>query len=688
MSSAVGNLALRSSGFTVADRILLLLRTAAAGNPRRLREIQAQIVVNPPLRADDALIQFVSSCARHLGSHHAALFLRHLPISLDVSLWNLGIRSSTESDSGTQFMVIYKAMLGDDGVPLVKSTLSLVLRGLTHSSADKLGESIHCQILKLGYGSDMFLGTGLLDFYAKIGRLPSAKQMFDEMPDRDVVTNNSMIATLSNHGFVDEARRLFDEMPVKSSATWNSMITGYCKSNRVGAARALFDRNPMKDVISWNAMIDGYCKVGQLEPAAQLFDEMGFGKNSVTWNTMITGYVHHRQFSAAVLLFRQMQTAGVWPTGVTMVCLLSACAHIGALDMGKWIHCYVQNQGLTIDVVLGNALIDMYCKCGAIDVALQVFRQMPVKNIFCWNSIITGLGMHGHGELAVEAFLEMHRRAGFRPDGVTFVGLLSGLSHSGMVSEGRRFFSQMAEVYGVEPEIEHYGCMVDLLGRAGHLHEALKLIGTMPIEPNAVVWGSLLRACRIHRNAAMSEQVARRLVALDPGDGGNYVLLSNIYASARRWEDVLGCRRAMAEKGVRKLPGSSIVEVNNAVHEFVVGDASHPEYPLIAAFLEELAGDLRALGYSPDVEAVLHDVEEEEKEGAVRFHSEKVAVAFAILKTAAGAQVRVVKNLRVCGDCHEFFKLAAVLLGREILLRDRSRFHRFAGGACSCKDFW
>ena len=575
-----------------------------------------------------------------------------------------------------------------DGFRPERSTISLVLRALARSSLEKAGESVHGLILRIGYSGDLILSTGLIDFYAKIGNLPYAIRMFDEMPEKDIIANNSMISTLCSHGLVAEARKLFDGMSMKSSATWNSMITGYCKRSQIDDARHLFDLNPLKDTISWNTMIDGYCKSGNLDPAIKLFHEMSSSKNSITWNTMITGYVHHRQFSAAVFVFRQMQAARIPPTAVTMVSLLSACAHLGALDMGRWIHGYICSQRLRIDAILGNALVDMYCKCGAIEVALQVFRGLPERNVFCWNSIICGLGMQGRGDLVIETFLEMQQMEGIKPDGVTFVGLLSGFSHSGMVTEGKKYFSQMSKVYGVAPEIEHFGCMVDLLGRAGLLREALNLIHTMPVKPNSVVWGSLLRACKIHRDLSMSEEVARQLVAIDPRDSSNYVLLSNIYASASRWEEVVDCRKVMAESGIRKVPGCSLIEVDNIVHEFTIGDESHPDHHQIVAFLEEIDADVRASGYLPDVDSVLHDIEEEEKEHAVKFHSEKVAVVFGILKTSPGVQIRVVKNLRICADCHEFLKVMAKLFNREIIIRDRSRFHRFIDGTCSCRDFW
>ncbi|XP_055821262.1 pentatricopeptide repeat-containing protein At1g08070, chloroplastic-like [Solanum dulcamara] len=468
----------------------------------------------------------------------------------------------------------------------------------------------------MGFEFDVVLLTGLLDFYAKVGDLWSARKVFVEMPERDIIATNAMISAFSRHGCVKEAKKLFENMSLRNSASWNSLISCYCKSSEVDNARLIFDRNPMKDVVSWNAMIDGYCKSEQMVKAEELFVEMGFMKDVVTWNTMIAGYVQCGEFVRAINLFQRMVREEVKPTEVTMVSLLSACAHLGALDMGEWIHSYIRTKKIKIDYVLGNVLIDMYFKCGDVVGATQVFHGLYDRNIFCWNSVIIGLGMHGYGKEAVDAFIAMEGE-GIKPDGVTFVGLLCSCSHSGLVSVGRSYFSQMKSVYGIEPGIEHYGCMIDLLGRSGCLQEALELIKNMPMKPNAVVWGGLLQACHKHKDAKLWEEVTENLLSLDPHDGGNYVFLSNLYASLNRWSEVDQCRKLMIKRGVHKTPGCSSIEVENIIYEFVAGDTSHPQ---INVFLDKIAKELQAHGYEPDTTSVLHDVEDEEKESVVRYH--------------------------------------------------------------------
>lgn len=386
-------------------------------------------------------------------------------------------------------------------------------------------------------------------------------------------------------------------------------------------------------------------------------------------------------------MFEHMQAERVKPTEVTMVSLLTACAHLGALDMGEWIHGYIKRNKLKIDVILGNALIDMYCKCGSLSDAIDVFHKLQSKNIYCWNSIIIGLAMHGYGNEAIDYFNSMKKES-INPDGVTFIGLLCACSHSGLISEGKTYFSQMRTDYGIEPGIEHFGCMVDLLGRSGLLLEALEVITTMPLKPNAVVWGSLLRSCQIHKDTEIGEHVTQRLLELDPYDGGNYVFLSNLYASLNRWKDVDMCRKLMIENGVQKVPGWSSIEVDNFVYEFVAGDSSHPEFEKINRFLVEIGKKLKEGGYEADTGSVLHDIDDEEKEESVGYHSERIAVAFGLMRIPHGKVIRVVKNLRTCGDCHSAMKIISKVYEREIIMRDRNRFHHFRNGVCSCNDYW
>lgn len=319
--------------------------------------------------------------------------------------------------------------------------------------------------------------------------------------------------------------------------------------------------------------------------------------------------------------------------------------------------------------------------------AWDVFEKMEKKEVFTWNAMICGLGMHGRAEDAIELFFKMQKQK-FRPNGITLLGVLSACAHSGMVDEGLRIFNSMEEVYGIEPGMEHYGCVVDLLGRAGLLGEAEEVMYSMPMEPSAAVWGALLGACRKHGDVELGERVGKILLELEPQNSGRYALLSNIYARAGRWDDVANVRKLMKERGVKTSTGISMIDFDGVVHEFKMGDGSHPQMKNIYLMLKNMIKRLKMEGYSPNTSQVLFDIEEEEKEAELQYHSEKLAIAFGLINTKPGTTIHVVKNLRMCEDCHSAFKLISQVYDREIIVRDRARYHHFKTGTCSCKDFW
>lgn len=344
-------------------------------------------------------------------------------------------------------------------------------------------------------------------------------------------------------------------------------------------------------------------------------------------------------------------------------------------------------MGLEENVYVGTSVVDMYCKCGRVEMARKAFNRMKDKNIKSWSAMVAGYGMHGRGREALHVFDEM-LESGEKPNYITFVSVLAACSHSGLVNEGRHWFRVMKKDFGIDPGVEHYGCIVDLLGRAGCLTEAYGLIKEMRIKPDFVVWGALLSACRTHKDVELAEISADKLFELDPTNCGYYVLLSNIYADAGRWKDVERMRILIKNRGIAKPPGYSLVELKGKSHMFMVGDRRHPRHEEIYSYLEKLRIRMKEAGYVPDTGSVLHDVDEEEKETVLRVHSEKLALAFAILNTVPGSAILIIKNLRVCGDCHSAIKLIAKLEGREVVVRDSHRFHHFKDGLCSCGDYW
>lgn len=440
-------------------------------------------------------------------------------------------------------------------------------------------------------------------------------------------------------------------------------------------------------------MLTCYAKHGMLPEARVLFEGMGM-KDVVCWNVMIDGYAQHGCPNEALVFFRKMMmmmggngNGKVRPNEITVVAVLSSCGQVGALECGKWVHSYVENNGIKVNVRVGTALVDMYCKCGSLEDARKIFDVMEGKDVVAWNSMIMGYGIHGFSDEALQLFHEMCC-IGVKPSDITFVAVLTACAHAGLVSKGWEVFDSMKDGYGMEPKVEHYGCMVNLLGRAGRMQEAYDLVRSMEVEPDPVLWGTLLWACRIHSNVSLGEEIAEILVSNGLASSGTYVLLSNMYAAARNWVGVAKVRSMMKGSGVEKEPGCSSIEVKNRVHEFVAGDRRHPRSKDIYSMLEKMNGWLKERHYTPKTDAVLHDIGEQEKEQSLEVHSEKLALAFGLISTSPGAAIKIVKNLRVCLDCHAVMKIMSKISGRKIIMRDRNRFHHFENGSCSCRDYW
>ncbi|KAK4797755.1 hypothetical protein SAY86_030081 [Trapa natans] len=491
-------------------------------------------------------------------------------------------------------------------------------------SAISEGRQVHAHVLKTGLGGDTFSLNNLIHMYVNFQSLEEARRVFNQMPSRSLVSCTTMIAGYGRSGHLDKALEVFESTPEKSSVLWNSMIAAFVQSNHLDEAFSLFER---------------------------MLDEK-------------------------ILLDRYVAAS-----------ILSACAGLGALELGKWIHSYIQSNKIKLDQKLATAIINMYCKCGCLEKALEVFNGLSYKGPSSWNAMIGGLAVHGKGKVALELFMEMEEE-GVTPDQVTFLNVLNACAHSGLINEGREYFRYMKDVYGIEPRMEHYGCMVDILGRAGIICEAMEVIKEMPVNPDASVLGALFGACRIHRNIQLGEEMGREVIKLDPSNSGRYILLANLYASAGKWKEAAEVRKSMTDRGVEKVVGFSSIEFDGCINKFVAGGINHPESEVIYAKVEEMLGRIRQAGYRSDINEALHDLSEEEMETPLSYHSEKLAIAFGLLKTKPGDTIRISKNLRICRDCHCATKLVSEVFQREIIIRDRNRFHHFRSGECSCRDYW
>lgn len=714
-----------------------------------------------------------------------------------VVLWNMMIRAYAWAGPYRQSIHLYNHML-QLGVTPTNFTFPFVLKACSALQALELGRLIHNHAYILGLSMDLYVSTALLDMYAKCGNLFEAQTLFNNMSlrDRDIVAWNAMIAAFSFHALHTEtmhllaqmqqtgitpntstlvsilptigqsnalrhgkaihahslrkffcqnvvlatalldmyakchhlcyARKIFNTVNHKNEICWSAMIGGCVLSGSMTDALALYDDmvcmynlkpTPVTlatmlracaeltdlkrgtklhchmiksgihlDTTVGNSLISMYAKCGIMDDAVGFLDEM-ITKDTVSYSAIISGFVQNGYAEKALLIFRQMQSSGVHLHLATMIALLPACSHLAALQHGTCCHGHAVVCGFTNDTSICNAIIDMYSKCGKISISREIFDRMQDRDIISWNTVIIGYGIHGLCKEALILFHEL-QASSLKPDDVTFIAVLSACSHSGLVTEGKYWFSSMSQDFNIKPRMAHYICMVDLLARAGNLDEAYTFIQRMPFKPDVRVWSALLAACRTHKNIEIGEEVSKKIQLLGPEGTGNFVLMSNIYSSVGRWDDAAHIRSLQRHHGYKKSPGCSWVEISGVIHAFIGGHQSHPQSTSINKKLQELLVQMKKLGYRADSSFVLHDVEEEEKEQILLYHSEKIAIAFGILNTNPNNRILVTKNLRICVDCHSAIKFITLISEREIIVRDASRFHHFKNGICNCQDFW
>uniref|UniRef100_A0A7C9EX76 Uncharacterized protein n=1 Tax=Opuntia streptacantha TaxID=393608 RepID=A0A7C9EX76_OPUST len=455
-------------------------------------------------------------------------------------IWNSMIRAYANSSNPENSLVIFCQMLAEGTIIPDKYTFPFVIKACSAFGGLKEGQQVHGHLVKRAdIRNDIYVQNTLINMYGNLGYFVHARYLLDRMPHRDVVSWNALLSAFVGKGLLDCARSVFDEMEERNVESWNFLISGYAGSGLVEEARRIFDEMPQKDVVSWNAIMSGYANVGQ--------------------------------FTEVLVLFENMLSEGVQPDNYTLVKVLSACAHLGALSQGEWIHAYIDKNGISIKGFLATALVDMYSKCGDITKAVNVFSNSLTKDVSTWNSVIGGLSINGYGEHAVSIFHQM-LLDGCHPTEVTFINVLSACSHAGLLFDGLAIFDLMIHGYVIQPTIEHYGCMVDMLGRCGLLEEAKEFLGVVPMTDSPALWQSLLASCINHGNVELAQFVAEKLLKLDPQDNAAYVQLSNVYASTGKWKTVAELRRNMREQGVRKEPGCSMIEINGVVYEFLAGE--------------------------------------------------------------------------------------------------------------------
>ncbi|WCJ21773.1 Tetratricopeptide repeat (TPR)-like superfamily protein [Euphorbia peplus] len=567
----------------------------------QLKQIHAQAIRSIFPNNQDSI--FLYSRILHfsaLNDIHYAYRVFHVIENPNSFMWNTLIRAcARSSDRKEQAFSMYKRMLEEGARLPDKHTFPFVLKACAYLFSLNEGQQAHAQLVKLGFESDVYVNNSLIHFYGSCGCLDSARDVFDKMTERSVV--------------------------------------------------------------SWNSMIDALVRCGEYDTALELFV----------------------QFQD---LFE--------PDGYTIQSVLNACAGLCALYLGMWVHAYFLRKfddDMNMNVLVNNCLVDMYSKCGSLDIAVQVFERMNRHDLTSWNSMILGFAMHGKASLALEYFRRMIKTGKILPNSITFIGVLSACNHGCLVAEGRKYFEMMVVEYKIEPKLEHYGCLVDILARAGLIDEALDLVSSMPIKPDAVIWRSLLDSCcKKNASVELSEEMARQVIESREGDSsGAYVLLSRVYASAARWNDVGMIRKLMSDRGVRKEPGCSLIEIDGCSHEFFAGDTTHPCTNEIYELLDVIEERLDLMGYTPDIsQAPMIDEVNDGKQQTLKVHSERLAIALGLLSLKPGVPLRIFKNLQICNDCHQVTKLISKMFNVEIIMRDRVRFHHFKDGSCSCMDYW
>ncbi|CAE6099062.1 unnamed protein product [Arabidopsis arenosa] len=637
-----------------------------------------------------ALINAYSVC----GSVDSARSVFEGILCKDIVVW-AGILSCYVENGYFEDSLVLLSCMGMAGFMPNNYTFDAALKASIGLGAFDFAKGVHGQVLKTCYELDPRVGVGLLQLYTQLGDMSDAFKVFNEMPKNDVVPWSFMIARFCQNGFCNEAVDLFIRMReafvVPNEFTLSSILNGCAIGKCSGLGEQLhglvvkvgFDL----DVYVSNALIDVYAKCEKMDTAVKLFAELS-SKNVVSWNTVIVGYENLGEGGKALSMFREALRNQVSVTEVTFSSALGACASLASMELG------VQVQGLAIKtnnakrVAVSNSLIDMYAKCGDIEVAQSVFSEMETIDVASWNALISGYSTHGLGRQALRIF-DIMKKSDCKPNGLTFLGVLSGCSNAGLIDQGQDCFESMICDHGIEPCLEHYTCMVRLLGRSGQLDKAMNLIEGIPYEPSVMIWRAMLSASMNQNNEQFARRSAEEILKINPKDEATYVLLSNMYAGAKQWANVASIRKSMKEKGVKKEPGLSWIEHQGDVHFFSVGSSDHPDMKLINGMLEWLNMKATRAGYVPDRNAVLLDMDDEEKDKRLWVHSERLALAYGLVRMPSSRnRILIMKNLRICSDCHSAMKVISSIVQRDLVIRDMNRFHHFHAGVCSCDDHW
>ena len=679
----------------VEHTIQLLKVSADTKNLRFGKMIHAHLIITNQATKYNRVL--VNSLINHYAKCDQIMVARRLFDGMrkrNVVSWGALMAGYFHNGLVLEVLRLFKAMISVDYMWPNEYIFATVLSCCSDSDQVVEGRQCHGYALKSGLVFHQYVKNALVHMYSSWSDVKGAMNVWNEGPGLDVFSFNIIVSGLLENGYATEALGVLDRM-VDECIVWDNVtyVTAFGLCSRLKDLRLglqihcrMFRTGIEYDSFVNCAIIDMYGKCGSISNARNVFDRLQT-KNVVSWTAILAAYFQNGCFEEALNFFLEMEVEGLMPNEYTFAVLLNSCAGISALGHGKLLHARIKKSGFGDHIIVGNALINMYSKSGSIEAANKVFLQMIYRDSFTWSSMICGLSHHGLGREALVVFQEM-LAAKECPQYVTFVGVLSACAHLGSVQEGFYYLNHLMKQTGIKPGVEHYTCVVGLLCKAGQLEEAEAFMKSTPVKWDVVAWRTLLSACHVHQNYDLGKKVAELVLQMDPGDVGTYILLSNMYAKAKIWDGVVKIRNLMRERNVKKEPGASWIEIRNSIHVFVSEGKTHPESNQIYEKVQELLTMIRPMGYVPDIAAVFHDVEDEQKLEYVSYHSEKLAIAYGLMKTPSGAPIHVIKNLRMCVDCHSAVKLISKVTNRVIIVRDANRFHSFGDGVCSCADYW
>ncbi|KAF5457147.1 hypothetical protein F2P56_021276 [Juglans regia] len=686
----------RGSSSPFADPIKLLKKSAETKNLRIGKLVHAHLITSTQASKTqdvfhaNSLINFYAKC----GDISIARQLFDQMSERNIVSWSALMAGYLHNGLALEVLVLFKQMFSVDNLRPNEYIFAIALASCSVSGRIEEGKQCHGYVLKSGLEFHQYVKNALIHMYSRCSDVEGAIWVLNTLPGYDVVSYNSVINGLVELGYLKEAleatARMASEYKAWDNVTYISLFGLSARLKDLNLGKQVHGQMLKSDldcdVFVSSAIVDMYGKCGNILNARKVFDCLQ-DRNVVSWTALMAAYFQNGCFEEALNLFSVMEVEDFMPNEYTFAVLLNSSASLSALRLGDLLHARIKKSGFKGHTIVGNALIIMYSKSGNIKGANKVFSDLIFRDSVTWNAMISGYSHHGLGKEALDLFQDMLTSV-VSPNYVTFIGVLSACAHLGLVQEGLYYLNHLMRKMGIEPGLEHYTCIVGLLSRAGLLDEAENFMRSTPVKWDVIAWRTLVNACHVLRNYGLGKRIAESVMLMDPHDVGTYILLSNMYAKESRWDGVVKIWKLMRERNIKKEPGVSWLEIRNITHVFVSEDNKHPESSQIYEKVGELLAKIKPLGYVPNIAAVLHDVEDEQKENYLSYHSEKLAIAYGLMKTPSEASIRVIKNLRMCDDCHSAAKLISKVTNRVIIVRDANRFHHFQDGCCSCADYW